>query len=1133
MGKSKEIMITQSQRQAADPTQSVWVTANAGTGKTKVLTDRILRLLLDGTAPEKILALTYTNAASAEMVTRLQKELAKWVKLSEYDLKRELNGLIGRAPSEDELFRAQQLFIRVLEAPEGVRIMTLHSLCQSLLKRFALEAGVSPYFRLMENSQSSILLTQARQRLFTQQRLPKDIEGLSKALTLFAERLSEDQLDTLLDEIIKKRKILEIWFNEDAGKGAAKIRHHIQAQLGIAQNETRETILAEYYETIPQRIKSFKLAADILRASSSRDADKAPIYDEWIQKWELDSHNITEDDFKSWARGFLNKNLDKPFADSYVITGSLAKKHIELAEILIEERDRIFAVMQKLFALEAAEWSLATLSLGEALLALYDRLKRDSGYLDFDDLITQTHQLFQKPDIAPWILYKLDNGLEHLLVDEAQDTSPIQWEIIKQLAEEFFSGHSANKAKRTLFVVGDEKQSIYSFQGADPRKFLEMKQHFAQKIQAAGEAWQPVSLELSFRSTPAVLRLVDKVFSDENARDGVLELGADIHHQPDRSEQPGRVELWPPVIAQKEDEARIPWQVPDSKNARQTVSADALLANQISHTIGEWLGDKRFIAAKGRAIEPSDILILVRSRNPFYYRLIRTLKNANIPVAGEDRLKLLDQIAVMDVLALADFLLLPQDDLSLACVLKSPFFDVSEDALFDLAYGREKMSLWDAVIAKRPDIADTLKRWLNQVDYLRPYELFAYLLEAQGGREKLVARLGVHMHDPLNELLKLARDYEQLHPPSLQGFMHAVRRDEIIIKREMEAATGQVRVMTVHHSKGLQSPIVILPDTLSIGKAQDQILWQEDALFLPQDGAKNSGFVQALKEQRKADELREHRRLLYVALTRAADELYIGGYLGGNSTKINKDSWYGLVAAAMQKIGTEEHDDHWILEDKFKPVEADETKSDGAASPLSKTRLPSWIHAPMPVEPLPPRPLTPSRPELKEPAADSPLMRKQAKRGTLMHHLLEILPQIAPEQRAASAEILLKKQGVLAQESAQWIAEVMQVLNDPQFAAVFAEGSLAEVPVTALLPNGQVLAGQIDRLVISPEKVLIVDYKTSIHVPESASQLPDYFAQQMQVYVNAIAPIYPSKRIEAAILWTAKPVLMPLAISPN
>ncbi len=1127
----KLLNITQAQRAAADPQQSVWVTANAGTGKTKVLTDRVLRLLLEGTVPEKILCLTYTRAAAAEMLTRLQKELAIWVRLSDSDLDQTLQNLIGHKPDDVTRQRARRLFLQVLEAPEGVRIMTIHSLCQSLLKRFSLEAGVSPYFRLMEESQTSLLLREARHQLFTEPRLPTEIADLTPSLQKLASRLGEDELDGLLDEIIKKRGIFENWFRD--AEGATTTRQQVKTYLGIA-DQTRDSVLNDYYETIPRRLDEFAAAVPILRMGGKGDNERADIFDQWLTHWRGNNEQPDESLLQQWFLAFLTaKNSPR----KSLLAAKQTKDHPQLAEFLLEEQARIHTLAQALFTQEAADWSFAMLSLAEALLALYAKLKRDRGFLDYDDLINDTYQLLNREGIAPWILFKLDSGIDHLLVDEAQDTSPIQWQIIKLLAEEFFTGESSREDTRTLFVVGDEKQSIYRFQGADPEKFAQMKQHFAQKISHSGEKWQPVSLSLSFRSTPAVLKLVDTVLSNPTAAEGVLEEGLTSQHQASR-ELPGRVELWPLAIQEKDAENRIPWQVPDSKNARENPTAESQTAETIASTIAGWLDSKRHLPARGRNVQAGDILILVRRRSPFYYRLIRALKKHNVPVAGEDRLKLLEQLAVQDMLALAGFLLLPQDDLSLACVLKSPLFNVSEEELFTLAHDR-KGSLWEALGKQHPAIAAQLAEWLSAVDYLRPYELLARILEADGGREKLASRLGTQVHDPLDELLNLARDYEQLAPPSLQGFVQELRREEITIKREMEQSGNAVRVMTVHGSKGLQAPIVILPDTVSKPSATEKLLWTANtALFAPDDAAQSQAIL-ALKEDRKQAELREYRRLLYVALTRAADELYVTGWLGGNAKAPAEDCWYAHIAQAMETIGKEESEGHWVLQDpviaKSDAIEQPQSSRSVDSLPVTNT-LPQWITQTAPEEPLPPRPLTPSRLENTEPAADSPLLTKDrsaAKRGTLIHHLLEILPDITPAQRRHSAEILLKQQGIDADQCERWIDETITILEDSQFAAVFGEDSLAEVPVTAMLEASQTLSGQIDRLVILEDSVLVVDYKTSRTIPQNAQAIAAHYREQMQLYVDTLHRVYPDKRIEAAILWTHAPKLMPLAITPT
>lgn len=1132
MQSAQKITNTEAQNSAANPYQSVWVTANAGTGKTTVLISRVLRLLLSGTQPDKILCITYTKAAAAEMLSRLNSKLAGWARTSNDSLHAALSTLTNCTPDDAMLAKARGLFMEVMEAPEGVRILTIHALCQSLLKRFSIEAGVSPYFRIMEGSQSSLLMDEARRKLFTDMRPVEDDADLTPSLRLLAARIDDDNLQKLLDEIINHRRQLEPHFAADErNKKTDRIvalRKRVWEAFELEEGTQREHILRQYYDTIARRLEQFKSCLPVLENGGSGDKTRAERMGLWLTAFQEASSNIPSDGLlNEWLLAFLT---DKFTPRSSLLLKAQQKAHPELHEFLLEEQQRVYELHQTLCACDGVQWSLAILTVAETLLAHYRKLKMQKGLLDYDDLIIKTYQLLQKQDIAPWILFKLDSRIDHLLIDESQDNSSIQWEIVEKIADEFFSGESAQDEGRTLFVVGDEKQSIYGFQGADPDKFRAMKHFFAQKIQTAQQPWEEVKLLDSFRSTHAILKLVDTVFSEDSmALDGVVDADEVIKKHHVRRDAPGRVELWPLTQPEETTQSRTPWQLPSQSNAVSQGDSKDKLAEQISLKIAEWLNNERYIAGLGRSIKPDDIMILVRTRSQFFYKLIRSLKKHGVPVVGEDRLKLHDQMAIQDMLALLDFLLMPQDDLSLAGILKSPFFGLDENTLFQLSYKRPA-SLWQAVNEKQPVLAETLSVWLNKVDYLRPYELLSYLLESEGLRHKLVNRLGVGVHDALNELLKLARDYEQIAPPSLQGFVQELRREEIQIKRDMEQATGGVRVMTIHGSKGLEAPIVILPDTTSKPDARNTTLnWHDETLIYLREGGAYTALVCTLKEQNKQANMREYRRQLYVALTRPRDELYICGHSNKETTPA--DSWYDYVHHAMQNIATDK-DGILVLEDAAQQTNNASTKQE-ASAPAETVELPQWISRPAPEEPSPTRPLMPSRLSTHAPVADSPMQISSARRGTLIHKLLEFLPDIAPAARGETAEILLKKENIAEAERKEWITETMRILEDERFAELFSDNSLAEVPVTARLENGQVLSGQIDRLVITENRVLILDMKTSVNVPDSADKIPEAFQLQMQAYVNAIAPIYPNKQIEAAILWTANSTLMPLAITPQ
>jgi ATP-dependent helicase/nuclease subunit A len=819
----------------------------------------------------------------------------------------------------------------------------------------------------------------------------------------------------------------------------------------------------------------------------------------------------------------------------------------DVCAVLTAEAERIKKFREAHAAAVVVEATCALARLGTALIEAYDERKRTQGMLDYEDLVTKALDLLRRPGVAPWVLFKLDGGLDHILIDEAQDTNPDQWEIVAALAEEFFAGESAAEGTRTIFAVGDPKQSIFSFQGADPHAFLRMRQHFETRIAAAGREWRAVPLETSFRSTEPVLQAIDAIFRREEAREGVALDGSEIRHAASRVGHAGIVELWPPVVPQP-DEMPDPMALPVTRS--RVVEPRTRLADAIAATIRGWLDRGELLEARGRPIRPGDIMVLVRRRNEFVGDLLRALKQRNVPVAGADRLILTEQLAVQDLVALGRFLLFPDDDLTLAAVLKGPLFAIDEETLFDLAYARGRERLWDrlrgrasANVALR-QASDRLSLLLARADFVPPYELYAEILGAEGGRRALLERLGPEAEDPVEEFLALTLAYEREHAPSLQGFLRWLVAGETEVKRDFAARPrDEVRILTVHGAKGLEAPIVFLPDTMQLPKPPEALLWTEqEALPLWRPRAEFT--VPAYTAEREAvrrRELQEYRRLLYVGLTRAQDRLYVCGW----QTRIPpKDAcWHTLCRAGLSEITTPfEFDATALIGRNGWSGEGLRLAGAQTTSPILETpmetvppggSLPSWVRRPPPPEPDPPKPLFPSRTSEAEPPVLSPLGvggHDRFKRGLLVHRLLQGLPELPAEEHEEAARrfLALPAHGLRAEERDEIRCETLAVLRHPEFAAIFGPGSQAEMPLIGLV-EGHVLSGQIDRLVVEGNRVLVVDFKTLRAPPASEAEVSPIYLRQLALYRAALARIYPGREILCALLWTEGPRLMPIS----
>jgi ATP-dependent helicase/nuclease subunit A len=1145
-------LASEAQRRAADPRVSAWVSASAGSGKTKLLVDRLLRLLLAGTPPTKILCLTYTRAAAAEMRNRVDATLSVWAAAKPEDLRKALKDVTGDWPSNEMQERARRLFAGLLDAPGGMRIETIHAFCQSLLARFPLEAGVAPHFRVIEERDADELREALREEVLAHARAGAD-PALTQALSEVTARVgNEDEFDELMKQLMGERRRLEALSAGTGGLGAAVKR--LRQRLGLKPEETVGSIAQAAFADAALDLAALRRAAAALQQGGASDSARGDVLAAWLAS-DLETRLARRAAYESVF--FTGEGGPR----ARLATKAAAAIEPDVLETLKAEQDRLITVRQRLNAAEIATATEALLTLGRAVLAAYETRKAHMAALDYDDLVAKARDLLRRPGVAPWVLYKLDGGIDHILIDEAQDTAPEQWDIVAAIAEEFFAGEGARGTDRTVFAVGDAKQSIYSFQRADPEGFRRMREHFRARLAALGKPLVEVPLTVSFRSVPAVLEAVDAVFAQAPAREGVAEANETVSHISARPGQAGRVELWPLAKTVKAEEP-APWAPPV-----ETIEADepqARLARHLARRIAAMIGRDE-LPSRGRKVAAGDIMVLVRRRNAFVDELVRALKEAHVEVAGVDRLKLGHHIAVMDLVALGQFLLMPEDDLTLATLLKSPLVGLDEEALFALAHGRGATSLWRRLseqAAARADFAkahDLLSALLAVADYLPPFELYAELLGARGGRQRMLARLGPDAADPIEEFLRLALDYGRGHPPSLQGFLAWFAAGEIEVKRDLDqGAGGQVRIMTVHGAKGLQAPIVILPDTAQVPKVpgrNERILWSGEGTRALPLWVRRKEYEETVaadaRASREAAAAREYRRLLYVALTRAEDRLYICGWKAQRNSSATP-SWYDHATSALadqgDALGFELGPDAggaegWEGEARVLDLAQTAPKPDraeeGALLTLPGLPLPDWTRAAARPEPEPWRPVAPSRPVLPEPGLMSPLTGAperviRFRRGLLIHRLLQTLPDLAPARRRAAAERLLKRpvHGLDESERAEILDRVTGLLARPEFSPIWSADARAEQPIAGEIEGRDgkriAIAGQIDRFAVRDDGIWIVDFKTNRPPAAALEEVPVAYLRQMAAYRALIGDIYPGRPIACYLLWTETPALMRL-----
>ncbi|HEY0302525.1 MAG TPA: double-strand break repair helicase AddA, partial [Rhizomicrobium sp.] len=881
---------------AADPARSAWVAANAGAGKTYTLANRVTRLLLADTEPAHILCLTYTKAAAAEMQGRLFRQLGEWSMLPDKDLQRKVQDIGADLDGPEDMKKARRLFAKALETPGGLKILTIHAFCQNVLSRFPLEAGVLASFDVLDEQTARELTAQARNKVL--ERAGSGDAPRAAALAFLLTQTSETTLTDILDAALgADRRKLERFFEGLAVSGE-ELAAAVRRPHGADPARSADALVTGFCAEVLHNTAQLQALASWLGQGSKTDQTRAG---ELSAALTMAPGPVLYDTYRAV---FLTQ-AGEPRKDP--VTKKHSATRPDLRALVDRLQGEVLAVEEQRRAANAAALAEAALVVADAVRAEYARAKRARGTLDYDDLIVKTQALLERSDAAAWVLYKLDGGIHHVLIDEAQDTSPEQWRIVKALTAEFFAGTGVEDGvARTIFAVGDEKQSIFSFQGADPTEFDRHRQFFHGMARDAKREFTEQPLTQSRRSVPQVLTFVDAVFQPEEARTGLTSAGAAVAHDPYRKTDKGRVELWPSIRPDDVPDSDA-WELPPVDVAPKD-SPVAQLARRVAVQIKQWIGRVR-LPGHTEAVKAGDIMILLPRREPFGTAIIRELKLRGVPVAGADRIRLTEQIAVMDLIALGRFVLLPEDDYTLAALLRSPLCAVSEDELFALAHGRQG-TLWSELQLRRDEAPsfgaahDFLHEMRSRADFAPPYEFYAHALGPRGMRLNLLKRLGHEANDAIDEFLSLSFAYEAGNTPSLEGFLHWIERGGAEIKRDMERARDEVRVMTVHGAKGLEADIVILPDTTqvpSLSTDRGNLLYTEDGVLYPTADKEAPAAVRRAKEAAKARMLEEHRRLLYVALTRARDRLIVCGFEGKRGVK--DGSWYRLAERAALEIG--------------------------------------------------------------------------------------------------------------------------------------------------------------------------------------------------------------------------------------
>ena len=1133
---------TAAQHQASSPDQSIWVSANAGTGKTRVLTWRVLRLLVDGADPAEILAITYTRGAATEMRNRIYDSITTWPYAEKTELITELKGIGISSPTEKQITRARNLFAQLLDATAFLRIETIHAFCQSVLRRFPREAEVNPYFRVMEEDQSLKLKEDA---LITT--LHQSMDKITDAL----ERLA---LVRDVDDIIKLMRNMSAYpaLLEQANLDPVKVKTAIfdLMDCGDFASDPKQVLgLIDQMASPDAALEASlrKIAAAFQCHGTNKEQEKAMQLVAWLNA----DRTIRKDQMKAYLSVFLTGNgelFKKP------ATKAVLEAAPEIATIMADIGENLISQLEQIHAIDTAQNSFDLIQLARVEHDHYNSLKRLRGVMDYDDLINATSRLLTKASAA-WVRYKLDQGIRYIMIDEAQDTSPRQWDIFDQLFEDQLNDqkddHDADQPARSVFSVGDYKQSIYSFQGARPDLFHAKAARIETDSKTFHRPFARIELDTSFRTVSPILKIVDHVTGADGTLGPISGISGQMEnpamrHISSRGQEPGWVHL--DTLTSTENDADI-----FDEHARRITAAIKEMIGKVAVTdtrIGTGTDPKHPIQT--RLAHAGDILVLLRKRDGLYEALYRQLQLEQIPLAGADRIKLMEDIACLDLLALGEVMLLPEDDLTLAAVLKSPLFGLNEDQLYHLARDRQKAESLFSRLRQNPQHDDDVSAAYEKLlDYMgvsartTAHGFYSEILNTET-RLAFIQRQGQSVLDILDEFQERARHYEQDNTPSLSAFIDAMKTASAEIKRDDDDRDIQaVRIMTIHGAKGLEAPLVILPDAMQM-RTQRQDLLEVDCpklgMTLPIFSASSrllpvrAKAVKEAKQAAKEAEKEESNRLLYVAMTRAKDGLYVSGFLKKSSRSL-EGSWYERIQSAMVDALTlsgEAPGDGALFYGQYAPLPLTKSPSDQdkRLDTDDGVELPAWLHHAPPVEASPPRPLSPSRFSSPfETTSISGVDRKKAmRRGQVIHRLLEVLPGLSPDQQdAAAARVIHANLSPFGEdqldeaEAETWREEARAVMALPDLAEVFTPEAFVELPIGGLVGD-HVVSGIIDRLVIGTDRVIFADFKTG-QVPESKADISGQYLIQMGLYYQLLQDIFPQHQIKPSLIFTEGPTV--------
>ncbi len=1110
---------------AINPEANIAVFASAGSGKTHLLVHRILKLLLSGVEPSHILAITFTRKAAAEMQERLMKVLAEWAIADELQIKTILQSL-SHPHNEASITKARKLYEELLFSEFEMRITTFHAFCQDILKRFAIHAGVPAGFRVTENNDE--LKLEARKRLFKTAQLEEE-KQLGKALfTLLLHCNTVNNVYEVLDTFIDSRSDWRS-FTENQSDPVKYANECLHKLIFNKQEKFKKPL-----ESLKPQLQEYLtyLSAHKTKTNQSKcDLLSTFLEIEYPKNKHLD---IIVPVF------FTSKKEKREIKATKTLEKSLAEKthiFISLHESICAEVDELLDVIKKE---NLVEFNQAWFYAGHRLLEVYQDLKFSQHTLDFDDLEWYTYLLLNQHDSAAWIQYKLDQRIQHILIDEFQDTNPTQWNLIFPLLSELAIDSHDNH--RSLFIVGDAKQSIYGFRRANPELQYTAAEWAKDNLNA-----QLLETDDSYRSSPAIIDFVNRVFSQQNIALNNFNL-----HLAVQSKLWGQVQvnqLTQTNNTELEESNQQGFRDPLTEE-KQNFESDShyLEGQQVAIKICDLVDNAISVMDNQvpRCIQYNDIIILARNRTHLA-QLELALSEKQIPFISTYEGNFLNRLEVQDILSLLTYLTQTHNDLALAQVLRSPLYGMSDQDLMKIACQSE--STWheklksyaessDNTLAKQA--FDQLQHWRTISNTLPVHDLLdriyfetnllsRYTSSLAGTHSEEIKK---HILDNLTALLQLSLDIDAGRYSSIQSFLTSLQNmqlSNISGYTQLHQNNNAVQIMTIHSAKGLEAPVVFLVDT---GPKKKQLHTYKSIINWPSNTKRPEQFflvgrkdsvdkvTQSIIEQQTITNWKEELNLLYVALTRAKQYLFISGTASNQSSQ----SWHSIISNALSGDFKDLNNDTWTSEFGT-PPSVKIRKSD---EPSKKETIEIDLSKSFPINTILSEDTQQADPENQE----------LADYGTLVHKIFELIrPELdLKKNKEALRSSIESSLGITikSQEFERAVDEVNGCLQSVELSKIFKTTDdkeiLKEVPIN-FIKNDKVYYRIIDHLIIDDDQAWIIDYKTTYDVCiDTMHEHANQYQQQINTYGYKIKKLYPDKSIRASILFTAIPALYDFAI---